>query len=175
MQELASLLNRVLPAGNVRTKLQNDLEQIAQESLQKGDLEQLTNVWTSAQILSDHPTELAASLADKATDIILRSLPNDTATLRTTLPYIVFWKMVEKDPEAQTAFANRLVGIAESLWLQQGHEAKGLKLMEVALDIPSGQQRFAVLQNVEQTLKKVYQNAVAKDDFDKMAYLLQSR
>ncbi len=174
LQELASLLNRVLPPGTTRTKLQNDLEKTAQESLQKGDLEQLTNVWTAAQILSDHPTELATSLADKASDIVLRTLPNDNATLQNTLPYIVFWKMAEKDPESQTAFANRLVGIAESLWLQQGHEAKGLKLMEVALDIPSGQQRFTVLQNVEQTLKKVYQNAAAKDDFDKMAYLLQA-
>ena len=174
MQELSALLHRVLPPGTLRTKVQNDLEKSAQELLQKGELESLTNLWAAAQGLSDHPTQLANNLADKASDIVLRSLPGDNAALKASLPYIMFWKMVEKDPNAQIAFANRLVGIAESLWLQQGQETKGLKLMEVALDISTGQPRLAVQQNIEQTLKKVYQNAVAKDDFDKMAHLLQA-
>ncbi len=174
MQDVASLLHRILPPGDVRTRLQGDLEKSTNEWLQQGQLEQLTNIWASAQLLSDHPAQLSRNLADKATDIILRTLPADRAEFQETVPYITFWKMIEKDPEAQISFANRLVGIAESFWLQQGDEARGLKLMQLALEIPSGQARLAILQNLEQTLKKVYQNAVAKDDFDKMPYLLQA-
>ena len=46
--------------------------------------------------------------------------------------------------------------------------------MQVALDMSSGPSRLTTRQSVEQTLKKVYQNAVAQNDFDKMAYLLQA-
>ena len=112
VQELASLLNRVLPQGNLRTNIQNGLETSVNESLQKGELEQLTSIWPAAQILNDHPAEFATSIADKASDMILRTLLSDDAALGPLSLTSLFGKRSKKTPKP------RLLLPTDSLVLQ---------------------------------------------------------
>lgn len=174
VEELAALLNRMLPQGEARQNLHDRFLAMANIALAETTFEQLAEYWAVARLLSNHPEEETAQMASKIAAKILTMLPIDDAKLSLSLPYLNLWVSIEKNRQERLTFAKHLLTIAETEWLVKDGEAKALQLLSVATQIIPKEDQPALQQAIGETIASVYDEVNKRDAGDKLPSILEA-
>lgn len=172
VEELASLLNRMLPDGDVRHNLQTRFQTLAFQALDQGNADELNRYWPIALSLSDHPDELTGELVKKIGEKVIALIPTDDEALSQTRPYLAMWSNVEKGREARLEYAKQLVSVDERLWLQPKQQAKAANLLNALLEVPQKEDIATLRQAVESSLARAYDQANANEESDRLPAIL---
>ena len=168
VKELTSLLHRMLSDGEGREQIRNLFEKEVLHSLQEGHLEEANEAWEIVRLFSRNPSELAEQVTSQTTKQIFSILPLTDDSLKTLIPYLSFWRSVEKNREARRVFAFQMLKVAQEEFQRQSTPAKGLALMKTALTLPSEEDQEEVRKRLEENLNASYLAAISRDDLEQL-------
>jgi tetratricopeptide (TPR) repeat protein/L-rhamnose mutarotase len=166
VQEITTALNRTLKSEQERLSISRRFQDLLTNALEKGDIIHLQQFWEAARSFSTHPDQLAAHFSKITEEKIVQLVPIDNPTLSMMMPYITFWKEVEKNPHERSAFAAKLVTMADDLWTKHHEVTKAQALMEVASSLPLDNDRSSLYSLIERSIANIYDAALKQDDID---------
>lgn len=169
VEELASVINRVLRPGKLRDSLGISYELTMASLLEKGELEMMLYFWKIALLLSDEPVRLRQGMSTDLAKRTLSALENDTEELELVTPLLNFWSVVESDGKKRFLFAKQLVLISGDTWIAKSNEPKAFAIMKLAETLPYLTEKKLIQQGIEQQLRQVYAMASKEDDIDKLS------
>ncbi len=173
VEELAVLLNRMLPDGDNRQNLQRRFQALAANALSGANIEQVTEYWAVAHLLSSNPDQMASDFAAKTAAKIVALLPNDDATLSKTMPYLRFWADIDKSPDSRLTFATSLLVEAENAWLTPGGENKAQQIITAASSLVPTESSAAFNEQIQKLIVRVYEEISKRDDVEKLPSLTE--
>ncbi len=168
VEELAALLNRVLPAGEMRDGLQKHFLNLATSSLDKSLIDQVIQYWSIAHLLSPQPEKESEAFAALLAAKILKLIPDDDDKLSISIPYINLWTATAKNNQARFAFAQQLLGATEQAWLSSDSVKKAELILKIASAIPQKDELPAFDKARAETVAQVYEEVTKRDDGDKL-------
>ncbi|MDP1836231.1 MAG: DUF1347 family protein [Chlamydiales bacterium] len=174
VEELATLLNRMLPEGSVRQELQKRFQALAYQALEDTNYDQVAEYWFVANNLSNKPDELTAQFANKMADKIVQLLQSDDEKLTMTTSFLNMWGNIQKNPAERTIFAKKIIEVAGDLWLQPQGDKKAQALIKLALEISRESGQEEVKKTLQETITKVYDEANKRDASEKLPSILEA-
>ncbi len=172
VEELAAIVNRMIPDGATRQSLQRRFQALAETALANANLEQLAEYWSVAHLLSNHPDKLSTEFGAKLSSKVATLIPADDPGLSHTIPFVRFWANMVNQPDAHLALAKTLVSAAEDTWIAPGGERKAEQLIEIAQSLTSKDNQPAIDDAIDQMIARVYEEVNKRDDIEKLPAIL---
>ncbi|NGX61354.1 MAG: hypothetical protein K940chlam9_00839 [Chlamydiae bacterium] len=125
--------------------------------MKAGEILDLIALWPLINNLSDTPKEAAVQIASLTSEEIFRTIKKDGKTLQSTRQFLAFWEALGQSEKEKVQLAEDLLFHAKLLWYNEGHETKGLRLMEVAFNLSD--QNTHIHREIETYLTSLYTQA----------------
>lgn len=174
VEELTDVLNVALPQGKLRESLENQFEKLLINSLNSGELSQITLYWDAMRMFSSQPDALRKRISGILEQKITKLAPSDDSQLKATLPYIQFWKTIEQDHQRRYQFALELIELGNYLWENNHENTKSLALMAAASQLPYYNEQKLLHPKLEEIFNHLYVQALQEDQIDQLSSLLEA-
>lgn len=174
VEDLATLLNRLLKDGEVRQSLSKRFHNLIEDILLNGELSKLSKYWQVSLLLSENPTQLIEDTSGEIAKKILKSIEQDGKQLDQANLYVSYWNTIERDSQKRFLFAKQLVLIAGEMWTHKGSEAKAIALMKLAESLPYISERQHIHEVIATELQNIYTLAAQADDIERLTLLVDT-
>jgi hypothetical protein len=104
-------------------------------ALKRGESDELARLWGMVEALAPNPKTAAKEIASLTSEEIFETVKKDTMQLARTRTYLTFWEKLERNPGERERLAHDLFYQSKLFWHNEKQEKKGLRLMEIALDL----------------------------------------
>jgi predicted Zn-dependent protease len=171
-QDVVEALQELSHNATLKEQWGQDLHKRMHEALKLQDPELLAGTWKVLSASNLSSPQLRDSLHKQVRKSCFVSAEEDDADLSHTRALLQLWLLLEQDIEDRQLFAEELVQVSKSLWLQAGQEEKAFALMRAAAQLlPSEQQRL-INDDIESVLQSVYSVTSREDQVDKLPKIL---
>lgn len=138
-------------------------------SLHIGKGEELIQMWSLIQSLSNSPGLVAKQLAALTTEEIFSAVQQDSDSLVITKQYIAFWNHLDHSQQDLERLVKNLLLQAKLFWQKEGQESKGKELMSICLDL--SEHHSSTLKEIEVFLNDLYIRAEESNLIERLSFI----
>lgn len=152
-EKIVLVLNQLLPDGIRRDQLQNQMEQLFDQALKEGKIEDVEKRGKFLIAFSKRPEDVPEKLSAKVMKYLLLTISQDDQYLSKTDPLFQYWDSLSLTPEQQKRGIQQLLVAAQRMWKEEREKVVTLiqKIKNVSPSNPV---------EVEKWMQNLYTDAV---------------
>lgn len=127
------------------------------QSLREGKHEKLFDQWAIVETLSPNPMAAVKEIATLSSEDIFETIKKDDLRLTGTRRSIAFWEKLDRSQADRETLAYSLLSNSKLFWHNEMQEKKGLRLMEMALNLSN--RSYLIQKEIASFLTTLYAQA----------------
>ncbi|MEC7839752.1 MAG: hypothetical protein VX777_06910 [Chlamydiota bacterium] len=174
VNQIVTLLNRMLSQGPARKHLEDQLKEQLVTAIESGSPQDIKKYWNVTMILSSNENEIKSQYLSQLESRILTNINNDSEELYKSYPLIQVWNGIDKESNQRKDFLNQIVSKSTELWDAPNEYEKATKILVVALEITNQKEKGFINELIKENLKEVYASAFQNENYTKIQNLFEA-
>lgn len=175
MRQIAPALDDIITNPQVRERLSGRYEELARESLVKGDVAAAERQIEMARTFSSDPQAVNARAASEVHVALMAIFRRQEPSLETARQMLEFWKSLDNSPAHRMKLAEQLLAVSKLYWNKAAKEKYAIALMRFAADTVPSNRQGELKKSMSKILDNAYVITIAQSNYDKLPYLLEAQ
>lgn len=175
LKEISPALNELITDPDTRQQLAKRYEELAQETLKKGENSAAEKLASLARLFSANPEALDQRLAAEVQVQLFAQIRSTKPSFETIQTQLNLWKALVSSPSQRLEMAQKLLILSKNFWSSRGSEQNAIATMHLAASLIPPNRQLEFKASMEKLVDGIYGSAIAQSDFDKLKYILEAQ